>query len=487
MSSVINTNVSSLNAQKNLATTQNQLSTALQRLSSGLRINSAKDDAAGLAISTRFTSQINGLNVAARNANDGISLTQTAEGAMNEVVNNLQRMRELAVQSLNASNSATDRAALDSEVQQLKSEVDRVAQSTSFNGVKLLDGTFQSQAFQVGANAGETISVASIASLRTTALGQGYGATQAGTTLAAATGITGAGQLTFTANSKTYDVYAGTNIGGDAQSLANAINSAGVPGLTATAAATNVTGGYTDSGAVTAGTATLTLNSKALALNITGVGTTDVANTISVINQNSAATGVSAVASGAGIKLNAVDGRNITLAYANGTATVATADDIGLGNGSGAVVAATSFGSYSLSYSGDSTLAALTIGGSAAANVKGVANGTLTPAQTGTQVAQLDVLTVANANTALASIDNALSTVSTARGAMGAYQNRFGSAIANLATAAENMSAARSRIQDADFAAETANLTRAQILQQAGTAMLSQANQLPQTVLSLLK
>ena len=487
MASVINTNVASLNAQKNLVKSQTALETALQRLSSGMRINSAKDDAAGLAIASRFTSQINGLNQAARNANDGISLTQTAEGAMGEITNNLQRIRELAVQSLNASNSGSDRTALDSEVQQLKAEIDRVSQQTAFNGVKLLDGSFSTQTFQVGANQGETISVTSITSLRTYALGQGYGASQTGTTLAAATGITGAGQLTFTANSKTYDVYQGVNIGGDAQSLANAVNSVGVPGVTATAVAGTVTGGYADTGAVTAGSATLTLNGKAIALNITGVGVTDVANTISAVNLNSAATGVSAVASGAGIKLNAVDGRNITLAYANGTATVATADDIGLGNGAGAVVAATTFSSYNLTYSGDASLPALTIGGTAAANVKGQANGVLTPATTGTQVAQLDVTTVANANTALASIDNALSTVNSARGAMGAYQNRFGSAIANIATTAENLSASRSRIQDADYAAETASMTKNQILQQAGTAMLAQANALPNNVLTLLK
>lgn len=487
MSAVINTNIASMNAQRNLTTSQSALNTSLQRLSSGLRINSAKDDAAGMAISERFTTQIRGSQQASRNANDAISLSQTAEGAMNEVTSNLQRIRELAVQSLNATNSSSDRAALDSEVQQLKSEIDRVATTTAFNGVKLLDGSFQSQAFQVGANSGETISISSIASMRTSALGQGYGATASGTTLTAATGITGAGQLTFTANGVTKDVYQGTNIGGDAQSLANAINSAGITGLTATAVATSTTGGYTDSGAVTAGTATLTLNGKALSLNITGVGTTDVANTISVINQNSAATGVSAVASGSGIKLNAVDGRNITLAYANGTATVATADDIGLGDGSGGVVAATTYSKYNLNYSGDSSLPALTIGGTAAATVSGIAGQTLTPATTGTQLSLIDVTSVTNANATLAAIDNALTTVNSARSAMGAYQNRFSSVVNNLATSTENLTSARSRIQDADFASETASLTRAQILQQAGTAMLAQANQLPNTVLSLLK
>ena len=482
MALVINTNIASLDAQRNLNASQSSLQTALQRLSSGLRINSAKDDAAGMAIASRMTAQINGMDQAVRNANDAISLSQTAEGSINEITNNLQRMRELSVQALNASNSASDRATIDAEVQQLKSEVDRVAQTTTFNGVKLLDGSFSSQSFQVGANAGETIAISSIASMRTTALGQGYGASQTGTTLTASTGITGTGQLTFTANGKTYDVYQGTAIGGDAQSIANAVNSAGVTGLTATAVATTTTGTYAATTSAAGGTATLTINGKALALTLTAVGTTDVANTIGVINQNSAATGVSAVASGSGIKLTAVDGRNITTAFALGTATNMALQDIGLGT-----VAATTYSKYNLSYSGDSTLAALTIGGSAAATVSGQAGGTLTPATTGTQVAQLDVLNVADANAALAAIDNALTTANSARASLGAYQNRFTSAVNNLQTTSENLTASRSRIQDADFAAETAAMTRGQILQQAGTAILAQANSLPNSVLSLLK
>jgi flagellin len=483
MASTINTNVASLNAQRNLSTSQSALATSLQRLSSGLRINSAKDDAAGMAISSRMSSQINGLNQAARNANDGISLSQTAEGSMNEITNNLQRIRELTVQSLNATNTSSDRAALDGEVQQLKQEIDRVSQQTSFNGVKLLDGSFSSQAFQVGANAGETISISAIASMRTTALGQGYGASQLGTTLTAATGITAASQFTFAAGGKTYDVFQGTAIAGDAQSLANAVNSVGVPGVTATAAATTTTGTNAAAANSAAGTAVLTLNGRAINVGMVGsVSATNVANTLAAINTNSAATGVSAALSGTGIKLTAIDGRNITMTFAAGTATGATLGDAGLG-----AVAATTYSKYDIAYAGDSSLPALTIGGSAAAADKGQANGTLTPATTGTQVALIDVTTVANANLALAAIDNALTSVNTSRGAMGAYQNRFTSAIANLQTTSENLSASRSRIQDTDFAAETANLTKNQILQQAGTAMLAQANSLPQGVLSLLK
>ena len=483
MPQVINTNISSLNSQRNLNTSQNALATSLQRLSSGLRINSAKDDAAGMAIADRMTTQIRGLNQAARNANDAISLAQTAEGAMNTIGDNLQRIRELTVQSLNASNTALDRGSLDAEVQQLKSEIDRVAQQTAFNGVKLIDGSFQSQAFQIGANVGETVAITSITSLRTSALGQGYGASQAGTTLAAATGITGAGQYTFTANSVAYDVYQGTAIAGDAQSLANAVNSRGISGVTATAAATTASGLNTGAANSVAGTAVLTLNGKAINVAMVGsVSATNVANTMAAINSNSAATGVSAALDSTGLKLTAIDGRNITMSFSAGGATNATLGDAGL-----AGVNATSYGSYKLEYSGDATLPAITIGGTALANVKGQADGTLTPATTGTQLALVDVKTVASSNLTLASIDNALSTLNSARGAMGAYQNRFASTVANLATTSENVSAARSRIQDADFAAETAALTRNQILQQAGIAMLSQANSLPQNVLSLLK
>lgn len=483
MPQVINTNVASLNAQRNLNTSQSALATSLQRLSSGLRINSAKDDAAGLAISERFSTQIRGLNQATRNSNDGISLAQTGEGALAEITSNLQRIRELAVQSANATNSASDRAALDLEVQQRIAEIDRTATQTSFNGQKILDGTFGTAAFQVGANVGETISVGLSTSMRTNALGQTYGASQTGTTLTASTGITGAGQYTFTANSVTYDVYQGTSIAGDAQSLTNAINSLGVKGLTATATATTATGTNTGAANSAVGTATLTLNGIAIGINMVGsVSASNVNNALQAINANSAATGVSASLSGTGLKLSAVDGRNITASFAAGTATGSTLGDAGL-----ATVAATTYSKYDIAYSGDASLSALTIGGSAAAAVKGQADGTLTPAKTGTQLALISVSDVTKANNAITSVDAALTAVSTLRSTFGAVQNRFESVIANLQTTAENLSASRSRIQDADFAAETAALTRAQILQQSGIAMLSQANSLPNNVLSLLR
>jgi flagellin len=475
MSLVINTNIMSLDAQKNLQTSGNALATALQRLSSGMRINSAKDDAAGLAIADRFTSQINGLNQAARNANDGISLAQTGEGALQQVTSNLQRIRELAVQSLNATNSSSDRQALDAEVQQLKSEIDRVAQTTSFNGVKLLDGSFSSQTFQVGANQGETISVSAISSSRTSALGQSYGASLSGTKLTAATGITAAGQFTINGT----DVYGGSAIAGNAKDIAAAINSAGISGVSATAQATTVTGTYTT--AVTAaGTAQLTINGIQMGVAVTGVQATDVANALAAINSNSAATGVTATNVGGVLKLTAADGRNITTAFAVGTSTGSALSDLGLGG-----VGATTFSSYNLSYTGT---APLVIGGSVnAATTTGLANGSTPSQATGTAISNVDVTNVNNANATLTSVDAALSQVDTIRAALGAYQNRFQSAINSIQTTAENLTASRSRIQDADFAAETANLTKAQILQQAGTAMVAQANSAPQNVLSLLK
>jgi len=385
MPQIINTNIASLNAQRNLNGSQNSLATSLQRLSSGLRINSAKDDAAGLAIASRFTSQINGLNQAARNANDGISLSQTAEGALGVIGDNLQRIRELAVQSSNATNSNSDRAALQTEVGQLLSEIDRVADQTSFNGVKLIDGSFAGAVFQVGANAGESITVASITDANTVALGS-------------VSQLTGAG---------------------------------------------------------------LTVNASA----ITGFATAIAAGGVLLNGKDIGAIGAaSSAAERAGQLVNAIN-------------------NISAQSGVGAVYNSAT-GQISLS----GTAAIVITGTTNSATVAGYANnaglGTVT---TTTGINLLDVSNYANAQLAIQQVDSALSGINTARATLGAYQNRFSSVVTNLQTASENLSASRSRIQDTDFAAETANLTRAQILQQAGTAMLAQANALPQNVLTLLK
>jgi flagellin len=465
MSLVINTNVMSLDAQKNLTKSGNALATSLQRLSSGMRINSAKDDAAGLAIADRFTSQINGLNQAAANANDGISLAQTGEGALQEVTNNLQRIRELSVQSLNATNSASDRQALDSEVQQLKAEIDRVAQTTNFNGVKLLDGSFSSQNFQVGANAGETIAVASIASARTSALGQQY---TAAVTSGALTGTTTTDLSALTINGKAVGT---STITTDAAAIAQAINAAGIAGVKATAAS-NTAAGAAMTGAVLTGT--ITVNGITTgSITTTGVAATDRSAVVSAINAISAATGVTAKDNGASVDLVAGDGRNITTAFTTLTSAA-----------TGVHAAGTVSSTYSVNYSGTAG-GSLVVGGTVGNS--GLSAATTNVALSGTAISNIDVTNVTNANATLASVDAALQQIDSTRAALGAYQNRFQSAINSIQTTSTNLTASRSRIQDTDFAAETANLTRAQILQQAGTAMVAQANSAPQQVLSLLK
>jgi len=278
MAQVINTNIPSMTAQRNLTSSQSDLATSLQRLSSGLRINSAKDDAAGLAISERFTSQIRGLVQAARNANDGISLAQTAEGALKEVSNNLQRIRELAVQSANGTNSASDRAAIQTEVAQLIQEVDRVASQTTFNDIKLLDGTFSNAAFQVGANAGETISVSSVTSAKTADLGASLSATAVGT---AVTGALSSGDLIING------VDVGAVASGDAKDLAAQINGLSGTNVTAQAQATSVTG-TSMTGATTTGT--ITVNGVETASFSTTAGDTS-ASRIATVNAINAISG----------------------------------------------------------------------------------------------------------------------------------------------------------------------------------------------------
>jgi flagellin len=378
MAQIINTNVASLNTQRNLNSSQSMQANAIQRLSSGLRINSAKDDAAGLAISERFTSQIRGLNQAVRNAQDAVSLSQTAEGALSSVGNNLQRMRELAVQSANGTNSDSDRAALQVEFDQLRQEINRISSQTSFNGVKLLDGSFTNVAFQVGANASETISINSIVNANATALGT-----------SSAASVTSAAATTFTA--------------------------------------------------ITAGTITIT-------------GATG-------------STTLGAIGTAASAQERAGQVRDAINAVASQTGVYAV-------NDTNTTVTLRSTGN-------------ITIAGATAAT-SGLTNAT-TNAASQTGFGAISIATVPGANDAMNAMDAALVAVNTARANLGAVQNRFESTISNLQTTSENLSASRSRIQDADYAEETAKLTRAQILQQAGVAMLAQANALPQNVLALLR
>lgn len=477
MASVINTNLASLNAQRNLTTSQTSLATSLQRLSSGLRINSAKDDAAGLAISERFSTQIRGMNVAARNANDGISLAQSAEGAMTEIGNNLQRIRELAVQSRNATNSVSDRQALDAEVQQLKSEIGRVAEQTSFNGIKLLDGSFTAQAFQVGANQGQAISIAGIANANTNALGTWNSASATGTAVA---GDLAANELSIN----------GVGVGAavrDAKVQASAINAiTSQTNVTATAGAatTGALGAFTTTAG---GTYSLQVGGVNV-INNAAAGVTaanvDAALATTAVTDTLAAVGITFTGTAAGGTLNfsRADGSNIEVNEVFGTGVTAGGlANVGSGAPTGpATQTMTGYGTLTLtSFNEDSFTVA---GGTDAGLTNGVAAVTVN-----TGFANQSVLTATGADSMIVAMDAALESLNSARADMGAVQNRFSSVVASLQTTSENLSASRSRILDTDFAAETANLTRGQILQQAGTAMLAQANSLPNGVLALLR
>ena len=387
MALTINTNVASLNAQRNLGTSQANLNKSMERLSSGLRINSAKDDAAGLAISDRMTSQIRGLNQASRNANDGISLSQTAEGALQESTNILQRIREIAVQSANDTNSASDRSSLNDEVNQLVAELDRISETTQFNGKTLLDGSMNNATFQVGANAGsnQTISFG-IESARSDDLG-----------------------------------------------------------------ADNLT-------AVTASSATFEAGNFSAAAVVAGS-----------------------------------DGNNIKVRVVDGTAnSVVTTGNI--------ITATYDFASTTGSYdamdeigaliNGDATAGALvqtTFAATASSEISINLAGGSDAGLEGTRIiSDVSVANRSEASITIESVAQALEQIDTIRGGLGAMQNRFESTIANLNNVAENLSAARSRILDADIAMETSNMTKQNILQQAGVSILAQANQGPQLALSLL-
>jgi flagellin len=613
MAAVINTNIASINAQRNLTASQSALQTSLQRLSSGLRINSAKDDAAGLAISERFTTQIRGLNQAVRNANDGISLAQTGEGALNELTQNLQRIRELAVQSANATNSSSDRSALDLEVKQRLAEVDRIASQTSFNGRKILDGSFGNATFQVGANVGETISVGLSASMRQGSIGAvataqsvdtstvisgtptpavlevdavwtsgtiaavNYSSvtTAATPTTTSAPGAFTSAELTagqnFTLTVDGVDIinqtaagaetiaagdldtalglaagdlttagitYTGTFAAGtivfsktDGTDFTVAKNNTGTGGTFATEA--NLVGTFTN------GTPESTDNSANATFTITAPG--DAAFTVNLTsNITSAADLASAITGTTGYAA-----ADFTVAVSGGTLvfTEKTGTDGTFSfGGAGSTIIGGSSTTTGVTAQAEIPAASVTVNNDfsiqlGTADAVNVANGTYTTAQSlvdamntameGNATASLgtdgtisinsgetitiagatglttlgfdastaaegslltaNVLSVAGAEDTMRRLDSALTTVSTLRSTFGAIQNRFESTITSLSATAENLTASRSRIQDTDFAAETASLTRGQILQQAGVAMLAQANQLPNTVLSLLR
>jgi len=449
MSLVLNTNIDSLIAQNALTTSGNQLQTSLQQLSTGLRINTAADDAAGYAIVQGMTSQINGLNQASQNANDGVSLAQTASGAMQEVTNDLQSMRDLAVESLNASNSSQDRTDLNAQFTQLMNDINSVASQTQFNGVNLLDGSFQGATFQVGANAGQSITIGAISSASASSIGTYYNGaksvagtvtTAAGTTINTTAGTAGAYNATNLAASTDL----GTAVAGSSVTLSVQVN-----GTT-----------YASNAVTLTGTKATDLKSIAAAVNqaLSSVGGI-------VATVNSAGTGIQlsgTTPAGAGDVVNfsvasATDASGNAIASATITAnSPAITTDLGLDSSD-------TVGSYTPT------------------------GGAATTTSSANYLSGLNVTTVDNSNLTLISIDNALQQLATSSADLGAYQNRFQAAITGLSTDSTNLSAAQSSIQDTDYAAATSNLSKSQILQQAGTAMVAQANTIPQNILTLLQ
>ena len=556
MAQVINTNIASLNAQRNLNGSQGAMNQAIQRLSTGLRINSAKDDAAGLAISQRMTSQINGLNQAARNANDGISLAQTAEGALSSAGDILQRIRTLAVQSANATNSSTDRASLNAEVQQLTQELQRIATSTQFNGLNLLDGSFTTATFQVGANANQTITansgnfqtsaygnyrIGGLAAYKSNGIGDmtvgttntsgaaGYGdawLAKAGPTdgnSSAVVGATAAGQFTLTSATGTYDVL--YNSGASAADIANAVNRLST-GVTASAITQAVLGGSSGTAALAQNTTytfqiandfnpgsdpssftTVSFKVGGAATDGSAVNSAEQLNAaVQAFNDAAGRSGFTAEAVQTednqwAIKLTSEAGKDLRIAADSSTANAVALTDISVLDGStdtvdalgvtlngttgaadgnwdaadGAWVTGRVIFDSDKSFSITTSIADMFVAGA------GSYGGQLQA------VSQMDISSYDASLRTISMVDSALSSISSQRARYGAMQGRFENAITNLNATAENLTASRSRILDTDFAAETANLTRAQILQQAGVAMLAQANALPNTVLSLLQ
>ena len=498
MAMTINTNIQSLNAQRNLTASQSSLSTSMQRLSSGLRINSAKDDAAGMAIAERMGAQVRGLNQAQRNANDGVSLAQTAEGALGTIGGNLQRIRELAVQSRNATNSSEDRAALQKEVTQLKAEIDRVAKDTSFNGTNLLDGSFTAKAFQVGANQGQLISIDSIQNAKVDQLGTWDSVDKPAAAYGAKLTATGtantAGKLTVTAPAdaaaaseafadfkvviggteiNVTGLKAGSRTVAEAQAalasnISSAINGAGIGGVTATSAADVVT--------------LSNASVKVPSLSVSGANV--------AVTAMAAGTAAYAATTAGNFQIN---GKDIAVgaAYSGNDRVNDLVAEINKQFSDKSVVASNVNGSLVLKSDKDIVVkedaAGKAVGASGVAG--STAGTTYSPVKGEAQIGfkNISVSTVEGADDTIVAMDAALKAVNSARADLGAMQNRFESVVANLGVNSENLSASKSRIMDADFASETANLSRSQILQQAGTAMVAQANQLPQGVLSLLR
>lgn len=412
MAATINTNIASINAQRNLTFSGQSLNTTMQRLSSGLRVNSAKDDAAGLAISERMNTQVKGLTVASRNASDGISLAQTAEGALGKIGDMLQRMRELAVQAGNATNSKSDREALQLEVKQLADEVDRVAKQTNFNGQKVLDGSFAGAVFQVGANSGDNITLGALVDTRASQISSVSYATSEVPSIDTAEASTPIASFSAPATGLKITVGTSTPV-----KLPDPIPAADSP-------------------------------------------KERLGQIVEAINGKSADTGVTAY-------LTKIEGTEEYKVEILSSKLDADGEPVPV-----------TFDNFSAAATGMDGAGGINI-------VGGVGNpGSIAKAR---GIEDVDVSTQAGAWVGLQKIDSAIDQINAARATLGAIQTRFETAVNNIDIQVENLAAARGRIIDADFAQETANLSRTQILQQAGTAMVAQANQIPQNVLQLLQ
>jgi flagellin len=493
MALVINSNIASLATQRALTETQKDSSVSLERLSSGLRINSAKDDAAGLAIANRFTAQINGLSAAMRNANDGISMLQTAEGALSEITDNLQRMRELAVQAANGTNQDTDRDALDAELQQLVAEIERVADATQFNGNTVFDGTFTAN-IQVGADNATTsafnrvtVGASSFINAQTAALGV-TGTTEISETLSVARTVTGLASGDLLVNGVDVGAVANGGNGSYAANLAQAIQNAdsdvvATVGVSTLSMADDL-GTWSDES--TGDDISMTINDIDILENYDATGTALSAAVMDAAIDSKqselAAAGITytgSVALGT-LSFTRADGGNIVF-----TNTIAgTAGTAGFANNTFAATATDrGYGEITLTSDFEFVLGSTGTVANAGTSAQTVTSGTTT----GTALSAIDLQNEANSQTALTSIDSALNTVNLARSNIGAEYSRLDSVSSNLASTVENYTAARSRVQDADFAVESANLARTQVLQQAGISVLAQANALPQQVLALLQ
>ncbi len=498
MSLSVNTNVPSLTAQQGLERATGALETSMRRLSTGFRINSAKDDAAGLQITNRISSQINGLTVAVRNANDGISVSQTAEGAMNESTAILQRMRDLSVQSANDSNDSADRAALQKEVAQLTKELDRIADTTTFGGQKLLDGAFTNKHFQIGANSDETITLG-ISSVTSEHLGtNGYELAFAGFSLNGANPVADQ-TLSFKVGSDTRTVDMKST--DSAKDIAAKATSS-VPKLSAKAENSATIAFEPTGGLVSGGDATLTINGDAFSESFN----TDLNTTLTALaNQINAKEGLTAAYASNAITVTNTTGSNLTISGSgtkDGTDLLVASNIKVKGNNADGTDAGTETTVVDTSVSvkgfinflaedGDATYSVATsvaAGPTSVLGNKGTGAGSVdTSKETKETVSTVNISSYAGAQKAIGIISAAIADIDDQRGNLGAIQNRFQHTIFNLQSIRENMTASRGRVKDTDYAAEMAEMTKQQILKQASIANLAQANDLARDVLHLLK